>query len=372
MGYKLQSLHISHYKLKFLNFKSLNLKLSILFLLFFPVIVSAQKYIFYFIGDGFGVGALTYCENMAKEKGDTLCFTQFPVTGFITTHSADNLVTCSSAAATALASGEKTKNGMLNISPDSKRKLTPISKTLHQQGFSVGIATSVSIDHATPAGFYAHSSSRSDYYEIAKQLAVSGFEFFAGSGFLQPEPAGAVSIFKLLKENHYTISTSILQYAESQSIKNVLIQPQGKNVKQLPYAIYKDKTDFTLPQITRLGIEKLTALEKPFFFMVEGGLIDWAAHDNLAKELYGEVKEFSEAIEVALDFYKQNADETLIIVTADHETGGIITVSKGIRFNSKDHTGNIVPVFAIGKGAENFSGLYDNTLIVRKILQLFE
>lgn len=304
------------------------------------------------------------------EKGDTLCFTQFPVTGFITTHSADNLVTCSAAAATALASGEKTKNGMLNFSPDSKRKLLPISKTLHQKGFSVGIATSVSIDHATPAGFYAHSTSRSDYYDIAKQLTVSGFEFFGGSGFLQPEPAGFVSIFKLLKDNHYTVSTSMQQCSESQSIKNVLVQPQGKSAKQLPFAIYKDKTDFTLPQITQLGIEKLYALEKPFFFMVEGGLIDWAAHDNLTKELYGEVKEFSEAIKVALNFYEQHTEDTLIIVTSDHETGGIFAVTKGIRFYSKDHTGNIVPLFAIGKGAENFSGLHDNTQISKKILEL--
>jgi alkaline phosphatase len=148
----------------------------------------------------------------------------------------------------------------------------------------------------------------------------------------------------------------------------VLIQPQGKNVKQLPYSIYKDKTDFTLAQITRLGVEKLTVLEKPFFFMVEGGLIDWAAHDNLARELYGEVNEFSEAVEVALDFYKLHPEETLIIVTADHETGGILMFSKGLRFNSKDHTGNIVPVFAMGKGAEKFSGLYDNTEIKGKIL----
>ena len=328
-----------------------------------------QKYIFYFIGDGFGFGTLTYSEIEAKEKGETLCFSQFPVTGFVTTHSADKLVTCSSAAVTALACGEKTNNSMLNMSPDADRTLTPISTILHKQGFRVGIATSVSIDHATPAGFYANATSRKSYYDIAKQIPASGFEFFAGSGFLEPVPQDAVSIFTLLKESNYVVSTSISQCSGSKSFKNILIQPDGKNVKQLPYSIKKDKNDFTLAQITQLGIEKLCVQQKPFFFMVEGGLIDWASHDNLAKELYGEVKEFSDAIEVALAFYKQHPKETLIIVTADHETGGALIFQKGLKFKTGEHTGNIVPVFAIGAGAESFSGFYDNIKIVEKILK---
>jgi len=288
----------------------------------------------------------------------------------MTTSSANRLVTCSSAAATALASGEKTKNGMLNVSPDSKRTFIPISKTLHQKGFSVGIATSVSIDHATPAGFYARATSRSDYYDIAKQLPASGFEFFAGAGFLKPEPKDSISIFTLLREAGYAINTSIEQGRNSKSVKNILIQPQGKDVKQLPYSVKKSKDDFTLAQITRLGIEKLSAQNKPFFFMIEGGLIDWANHYNLTKEMYGEVKEFSEAIEVALDFYKQHPTETLILVTADHETGGSTVFKKGFRFTTKEHTGNIVPVFAIGAGAEKFSGLFDNTEIFRRLFIL--
>jgi len=137
---------------------------------------------------------------------------------------------------------------------------------------------------------------------------------------------------------------------ESKSLKNLLIQPQGKDVKQLPYSIYKNKSDFTLAQITQLGIEKLSAssnphTQKPFFFMIEAGLIDWANHYNLAKEVYGEVKEFSEAIKVAVTFYKQHPEETLIIVTADHETGGSQILKKGFRYTTKEHTGNIVPVF---------------------------
>jgi len=328
----------------------------------------AQKYIFLFIGDGFGVGTLTYSEITAKEKGDTLCFSQFPVTGFITTHSENRLVTCSSAAATALASGEKTKNGMLNVSPDKTRILTPISKTLHHKGYAVGIATSVSIDHATPAGFYANATNRNDYYDIAKQMPVSRFEFFAGAGLLKSEPKDSVSIFTLLRESDYIVSTNISDCLSSKSFKNVLIQPQGKDVKQFPYSIKKSKDDFTLAQITQLGIEKLSAQNKPFFFMIEGGLIDWANHYNLAKEVYGEVKEFSDAIKVALAFYAQHPTETLIIVTADHETGGSAIFKKGFRYTTKEHTGNTVPVFAIGKGAEKFSGFYDNTEIMGKIL----
>jgi len=340
------------------------------FLLFslFHCNAQAPKYIFYFIGDGFGIGALTYCENSAKEKGDTLCFSQFPITGLVTTRSANNFVACSSAAVTALACGEKTNNSMLGVKPDAVHVLTPISKILHEKGYQIGISTSVSIDHATPAGFYAHAASRKSYYDIAKQLPESEFEFFAGAGFLDPAPKDSVSIFTRLQNHHYVVSTSISQCKESESLINVLIQPPKKNVKQLPYAIHKKKDDFTLAQITQLGIEKLSVNNKPFFFMIEGGLIDWAAHDNLAKELYGEVKEFSEAIEMALSFYQQHPKETLIIVTADHETGGVFISQKGVRFTSDEHTGNIVPIFAIGVGAERFSGLYDNTEIMRKLL----
>ena len=338
------------------------------FLLSAFCLAQSPKYIFYFIGDGFGVGALTYCENLAKENGETLCFSQFPVTGLATTRSANNLVTCSSAAVTALACGEKTNNNMLGVAPDSVRVLTPISKILHQKGYQIGIATSVSIDHATPAGFYANSTSRRSYYDIAKQLPASGFEFFAGAGFLEPDPNDSVSIFTLLKNHNYMVSTSISQCSSSKSLKNILIQPPQKDVKQLPYAIYKDNDDFTLAQITQLGIEKLSALKKPFFFMIEGGLIDWASHDSLAKELFGEVKEFSDAVEVALQFYRQHPKETLIIVTADHETGGVFISKNNVHFTTGDHTGNIVPVFAIGTGAERFSGFYDNTEIMRKIL----
>ena len=331
---------------------------------------SPPKYVFLFIGDGFGIGTLTYSEIIAQEKGDTLCFSQFPITGIITTYAADNWVTCSASAATALASGEKTKNGMLNIAPDSVRILTPVSKILHEKGYGVGVATTVSLDHGTPAGFYAHSLSRKNYYDIAKQLPTSGFQFFAGSGFLDPDPMDSVSIFTLLREYGYVVSTSIETASESKSLKNVLIQPQGKESAQLPYSINKNKDDFTLAQITQLGIEKLSALNKPFFFMVEGGLIDWANHDNLANEVYGEVKEFSQAIETALAFYKKYPKETLIIVTADHETGGAAILQDGLHFVTDEHTGNMVSVFAIGVGAEHFSGLYDNTEIAKKILQI--
>jgi len=308
---------------------------------------------------------------LAKEKMETLCFSQFPVTGIVTTSSANKLVTCSSAAVTALACGEKTNNDMLSVASDSKRILTPISTILHNEGFGVGIATSVGIDHATPAGFYASAVSRKNYYDIAKQIPASGFEFFAGSGFLDPAPPDSTSVLKLLRDSNYVISTSISQCSGSKSLKNILIQPDNKNVKQLPYSIRKDKTDFTLAQITQLGIEKLSALNKPFFFMIEGGLIDWASHDNLTKELYGEVKEFSDAIDIALNFYEQHPQETLILVTADHETGGVIILEKGIKFTTGDHTGNIVPVFAIGVGAENFSGFYDNTEIMKRVLYTY-
>lgn len=326
------------------------------------------RYIFFFIGDGFGAGALTYAENIARQKGETLCFSKFPVGGSATTHSANNLVTCSSAAGTALASGYKTKNNMLNISPDSLTIFTPITKILQQKGYKIGIATSVSIDHATPAAYYAHSIRRNNYYQIAKQIATSEISYFAGAGLLKHSPKDSVSVFTLLQQNNYSVSRSLIECAQSKSVKNILIQPVGKDSAQFPYAINKSNDDFTLAQVTALGIDKLKLTNSPFFFMVEGGLIDWANHDNLAAELNGEVVEFSDAIEVALQFYQMHPNETLIVVTSDHESGGSFVESKELRFSTKDHSGNCVPVFAIGVGAEKFGGFYDNTQFFNKIL----
>ena len=170
------------------------------------------KYVFYFIGDGMGFSHISLTEGYkataeGKIGNEPLCFSQFPVMGMATSYSANKYITCSSAAGTALATGSKTNNGMLGTAPDSPN-LTAISYKIHNAGFSVGITTSVTIDHATPGSFYANSTARSDYYSIGEQLASSGFEFFGGGGFYgaKDKREAEKSLYDLAAENGYSIA----------------------------------------------------------------------------------------------------------------------------------------------------------------------
>ncbi|MDR2937942.1 MAG: alkaline phosphatase [Prevotellaceae bacterium] len=344
------------------------------------------KYVFFFIGDGMGFGAVSLTEDyLAAKEGKhgskNLTFSDFPVTGFATTYSANNLVTCSSAAGTALACGSKTSNGVVGMDSAAQKNYKSIAYRFKENGYKIGITTSVSLDHATPAAFYAHQPDRNMYYEIAQELPKNSFDFFAGAGFLKPKVAGKENLFDNFKANNYVLSRSIDECKKSTSSKNILIQAEGKNPESLPYAINKQKGDYRLSQITDLAIERLMN-DKGFFLMVEGGMIDWASHDNNATAMVGEVIEFSNAVKVALDFYKKYPTETLIIVTADHETGGL-GVGKSEKsapatqvenfaknygsYSTTGHTGTMVPVYAIGAGSEQLGGKMDNTDIPKKI-----
>jgi len=371
------------------------------------------KYIFLFIGDGMGLAHVTAAENyLAAKQGfhgsDNLSFTSFPVMGLATTFSANTLVTCSSAAATALATGNKTNNGMLGVSPDGNR-LTAITYPLHNAGYKIGIATSVSIDHATPAGFYGSDTSRNNYYNIAWQASVTNFDFFAGSGFINPTGKNddQPNVYGILENAGYRIVRGAQGAAQITvgSGKTVLVQDEGKSQISLPYAIDRQDDDLTLSQITTATINALQN-KKGFFAMIEGGKIDWAAHSNDGATVIQEVIDFSDAVKIAFDFYKKYPNETLIIVTADHETGGMSVGSRGkYAFNplvfdeqkqslsddpskreydfvralndkalcgwtSRSHTGIMVPVYAIGVGSERFAGKIDNTDIPKRILEL--
>ena len=300
------------------------------------VIANAQaKYVFYFIGDGMGVNQVNGTEMyLAEQEGrigvKPLLFTAFPITGFATTFSASNSVTDSSAAGTALATGKKTYNGA--ISMDNERNvLQTVAEQAKRSGRKVGIATSVSVDHATPAVFYAHQPDRNMYYEIALDLPKANFDFYAGGGFLKPtttfDNKKAPSIFPIFEEAGYTVARGYNDYkAKSQNAeKMILIQEEGANPSCLPYAIDRKDNDLTLAQITESAIDFLTkGKNKGFFLMVEGGKIDWACHANDAATVFNEVKDMDNAIKVAYEFYKKHPKETLIVVTADHETGGIV------------------------------------------------
>ena len=293
------------------------------------------KYVFYFIGDGMGVNQVNGTEMyLAEQEGrigvTPLLFTQFPAVGVATTFSATNSVTDSSAAGTALATGVKTYNGAIGMD-DQKNVIQSVAEKAKKAGKKVGVTTSVSVDHATPAAFYAHQPNRSMYYEIALDLPKANFDFYAGGGFLKPTTTAdkkeAPSIFPIIEEAGYTIAKGIddFKVKSTQADKMILIQKDGANPSCLPYAIDRKENDLTLAQITESAIDFLTkGNNKGFFLMVEGGKIDWACHSNDAATTFHEIIDFDNAIKIAYEFYSQHPDETLIVVTADHETGGFV------------------------------------------------
>lgn len=292
------------------------------------------KYVFYFIGDGMGVNQVNGTEMYLAEKEGrigvkALNFTQFPIVNFATTYSKYNSVTCSAAAGTALATGTKTKNGTIGMDSLHEAPLYSVAVKAKEAGKRVGITTSVSVDHATPAAFYAHQPSRSMYYEIGTDLPKTGFDFYAGSGFLQPKSqtdSTAPELTGLIEGYGYKIirGNEAFEKEYTDAVKAVFIQKEGAESGCLPYAIDRKAGDLTLAQITENAIRFL--MKEPnegFFLMVEGGKIDWACHGNDAATVFEEVVDMAEAVQKALDFYNQHPDETLIVITADHETGGI-------------------------------------------------
>ena len=312
----------------------------LMYVLFFVLLTSGMayaqqaKYVFYFIGDGMGVNQVNGTEMyLAEQEGrigvKSLLFTSFPVASMATTFSATNSVTDSSAAGTALATGAKTYNGAIGMD-DNKSVLQSVAERAKKSGKKVGVTTSVSVDHATPAAFYAHQPDRGMYYEIALDLPKAGFDFYAGGGFLKPTTTAdkkeAPSIFPIFEEAGYTVARGLDEYKSksAQADKMILIQKEGAEPSCLPYAIDRQEGDLTLAEITESAISFLTkGSNKGFFLMVEGGKIDWACHGNDPATVFEEVVDMDNAIKVAYDFYKKHPKETLIVVTADHETGGL-------------------------------------------------
>jgi alkaline phosphatase len=338
-----------------------------------------------------------------KIGSEPLSFTKFPVMGMATTYSANSFVTCSSASGTALSTGFKTNNGMLGVDPDLN-KLESISYKIHEQGIPVGIMSDVTIDHATPASFYANNESRSNYYDIASQLPRTGFEFFGGGEFAEPEgkEKDRENIYSVIEESGYKILRGIDEFQKRDKSDKILFFQEEEGNSILPYAIDREPGDLMLCQVVAAAIDHLYGTDG-FFIMAEGGKIDWAGHSNDGKSNILEVLDLSAAVQVAYNFYERYPNETLIIVTADHETGGMtlggpngyvvdlkqLDPQKSSMASEKDstqffqelnkkanlgwtttgHTGVAVPVFAVGPGSRLFSGKMDNTEIPRKILQ---
>jgi len=302
------------------------------------------KYVFMMIGDGMAMpqrnAAALYLANL---DGDglhpgvkPLVMDSLPVQGMATTYSANAVITDSAAAATALATGHKTNSGVINMDPAAKVSYAPLSKLAHDKGYRVGIVSSVSIDHATPAGYYAHVAKRSQYYDIATQLLDSGFEYFAGGAVKEPtgKKKDKPNFYDLAKTKGYTVIQTRAAFADLKPGKKKVFaeNPVRADGNALPYAVDAGKDSISLAEFTQKGIDLLKGHK--FFMMVEGGKIDWACHANDPAASIGDTVAFDKAVRVVYDFYKKHPDETLIIVTGDHETGGLSIGFAGTKYGN--------------------------------------
>ena len=373
-----------------MNYRRLFSIIALLACFCMAMVAKAPKYVFYFIGDGMGlnqvVGTQYYLRSCQGELGVTpLCFTQFPYMGVATSYSGNSDVTDSAAGGTALATGHKTYNGAIGLDIDAQ-PVTSIAEMAKRCGMKVGVATSVTLNHATPASFYAHQKSRNDYYEIGVQLAQSGFDFFGGGDLeenVNNEDKTAPQLYDVAVEAGYKIIYGYERLKKGNKGKKViLIQDKNAVEKTIPYAIDAVQGDLTLEYITEMGIKQLDN-RKGFFFMVEGGKIDYAAHANDAATVFHEVEDFDRAIRVAYEFYLEHPKETLIIITADHETGGLGLVSGNADFNLSEqgveyrwcttgHSAQMVPVYLYGTGAELINGIMENSELGTKLKSLIE
>lgn len=290
------------------------------------------KYVFVFIGDGMSYGQVASAEMFLGQKAmpgkvtpKQVNFTQFPAHGTLMTQDSTSFIPDSASTATSLASGYKTLSGVINMDVTKTKEYKPITEDLKAQGYKIGIISSVPITHATPAAYYAKVPSRDNAYDIGKQLAASGFDFFGGGDFDQPTGPNKDQkhIYEVVKEAGYTVADTNekILALNNKSGKVVAINPalDGTATK---YEIDRKAGELSLADITKKGID---VLDNPngFFMMVEGGKIDWANHANDAAASIQDTLAFADAVQQGLEFYKKHPNDTLILVTADHECGGM-------------------------------------------------
>ncbi|MDE7135498.1 MAG: alkaline phosphatase, partial [Muribaculaceae bacterium] len=288
---------------------------------------AAPKYIFYFIGDGMGPGQVMNAETynrLVLGSDKTLTMSSLPVNSYATTYSASSPVTDSAAAGTALSTGHKTKNGMLGMNPDTIA-VTSVAETLKKNGFGIGIITTVAADDATPGAFYAHVPNRKMYYEIGRQAAQSDYEVIAGASMRGASKNGkSTGLIEYIESNDVVIAKSLDDMAGTDSRRVMLLPDKALWEWNMGYTIDSIAGEPTLAQITSATIDHLMKhTPDRFFIMAEGGNIDHAGHANDGGTAVKEVLAFDQAIARALDFYNAHPDETLIVITADHETGGM-------------------------------------------------
>ena len=320
------------------------------------------------IGDGMGVTQVY--SGFTANKGQLNLFSCKSI-GFSKTYSASDYITDSGAGGTAISTGHKTYNGAIGVDKD-----TVIAKTIleyaEEHGLATGLVSTSAITHATPASFIAHQAFRDDYEAIAADFLKTDIDVFIGGGInhfcVRKDKQDLV---KELRKKGYQVIFSM------DSIKNVTGgKLAGLTAKEHNPSMIDGRGDM-LPTSTQTALNILAGNKKGFFLMVEGSQIDWGGHGNNAIYVEKEMIDFDKAIGKALDFAKKDG-HTLVLITADHETGGMSLVEGNLqqgtvvaKFSTTDHTGVMVPVFAFGPGAELFQGVQENTDLFEKMMKLF-
>ena len=313
----------------------------------------APKYIFLFIGDGMSYPQiqstnyyLSALENGTSMGGDgsvlqhkdALSFLDFPVVGSAQTYDSTSFCPDSASTATSISTGHKTYSGTINMDETGTISYETISEKLKDQlGYKIGVISSVNLNHATPAAFYCHQVSRNNYYDIGLEMIDSGFDYFAGGALLQPtgKEEDQTDLYTLAQQAGYTV---VKTQAEAEAVtadtgKAILVDEHLADGDAMSYEI--DRTDdmWSLADYVEKGIECLDN-DTGFFMMVEGGKIDWACHANDAGSTLHDTQALSDAVQKAIDFYDQHPDETLILVTGDHETGGMTIGYAGTNYDT--------------------------------------
>lgn len=328
------------------------------------------KNVILMIGDGTGLAQIASGQLAIAGPDGLLHMQTMPVTGIVKTHSSDNLITDSAAGATAYACGLKTYNGAIGVAPDLTACKT-ILELAEQKGLSTGLISTSSITHATPASFASHVVQRSMQEEIASDFLDSGVEVFLGGGvrwFSKEQRSDSLNLLENFEENGYEVVLSDEELRNSTNDKLLgLFADDGLERKE---------GQPSSKVMVNKALEILDTDEDGFFLMVEGSQIDWAGHGNNVDYLKREVQDFDEAVEAVLEFAR-NDGETLVVLTADHETGGMTMqkqVAEGdsleIFWTTDYHTGIPVPLMAYGPQATEFMGWRDNTYVGIKLAEL--
>ncbi|HZL10864.1 MAG TPA: alkaline phosphatase [Prolixibacteraceae bacterium] len=324
------------------------------------------KNVIMMIGDGMGVAQIF---AGLTANGGHLFLDNFKQVGFSKTQSADNYITDSAAGGTALSTGQKTYNGAIGVNIDTVAIKT-ILEMAEEKGMTTGLVSTSAITHATPASYIAHQASRGSYEAIAADFLKTDIDVFIGGGYKHfTDRKDKRDLTKDLQHNGYQVLRNMDEIAKVKSGKLAGLTAEEHNDV---YPVRK----MDLPLSTQTALNILDQYKKGFFIMIEGSQIDWGGHANNTIYIVNEMLDFDRSIGKALEFAAKDG-ETLIIVTADHETGGFAIADGDMKsgrvkgaFTTGGHTAIMVPVFAYGPGAENFTGIMENTAIAKNIMML--